>query len=85
LSKVSVSPDCRRLAFVEHPLAADNRGGICVIGPRDPKRSLATGFQAANRPFWSADGRELWFSASRVGQPQQVRAVSLSGRERVIE
>jgi serine/threonine protein kinase len=85
LSKVSVSPDGRRLAFVEHPLAADNRGGICVIGPRDPKRSLATGFQAANRPFWSADGRELWFSASRVGQPQQVRAVSLSGRERVIE
>jgi serine/threonine protein kinase len=84
LSAVSVSPDGSRLAFTEHPVAGDTRGGVSVIVPGQAARSLTAGFQAVNRPFWSADGRELWFGASRIGQPQQIRAVSLSGRERLV-
>jgi hypothetical protein len=83
LSSVSVSPDGSRLAFTEHPVVGDTRGGVSVIVPGQAAESLAAGYQAVNRAMW-VDGRELWFGASRVGQPQQVRAVSLSGDERVV-
>jgi Tol biopolymer transport system component len=84
LDGVSVSADGSRLAFVEHPLAGDQRGAVSIVGPNEPRRSLASGFAAIDRPRWAAGDREIWFSASRGGQPQQLWAVSLAGRERLV-
>ena len=75
-----------RIAFVEHPLLGDARGGISIVGANEPRRSLASGFTAVDSARWSPDGREVWFNASRAGgAPHQIWAVSLTGRERVIE
>ena len=85
LNDLSVSPDGTRVAFVEHPVTGDARGGISIVGANEPRRSLASGFTAVDVPRWSPDGREVWFSASRAGGvPHQFLAVSLTGRERVI-
>jgi Tol biopolymer transport system component len=85
LNDLSVSPDGARIAFVEHPLAGDARGGISIAGANEPRRSLASGFTAVDSARWSPDGREVWFSASRAGGgPQQIRAVTLTGGERVV-
>jgi serine/threonine protein kinase len=39
LSDLSVSADGTRIAFVEHPLPGDARGGISIVGANEPRRS----------------------------------------------
>ena len=87
MSSLRVSRAGDQVAFTEHPVPADQRGGVSVIGLRGPKRSLASGYTAIDQVRWSPNGDEVWFSATRDsgGGPQQIRAVALSGRERVVE
>jgi Tol biopolymer transport system component len=84
LSHGSVSPDGRLVAFVEHPIPADERGELAIVGPGTPKRDLASAAASLCSPRWTADGGELWYSASDAGSPQQIRAVSLAGQQRVV-
>src|SRR5262249_17451670 len=46
--------------------------------------TLATGAATITSPRWTPDGAEIWYGASDAGSPQQLRAVSLAGRERVV-
>jgi len=84
ISHVGVSPDGQRLAFAEHPVAGDTRGGISIVGPSEPRRSLASGFAAVYGPKWSSSGDEVWFWGSRKGAPQQIHAVTMGGRVRLV-
>ncbi len=84
LSNINVSRTGDLVAFAEHPLAADARGALCVVGRNQPKRALAPGFSAVGPPRWSPDGNEIWFTASYVGTTQQIFAVTRSGRSRVL-
>jgi hypothetical protein len=45
---------------------------------------LATELNTAQGLAWSADGGELWFTASRSGVKRAVYALTLGGRERLI-
>ena len=47
--------------------------------PRWRKPSMALGLA------WSPSGNEVWFSGARSDGPPTIRAVSLSGRERIVE
>ena len=85
MSSLRVSRAGDQIAFTEHPVTGDQRGGVAVVSFGGQKRTLASGYQAINRVRWSPNGDEIWFSATRAsGAPQQIHAVSLSGRERVI-
>jgi eukaryotic-like serine/threonine-protein kinase len=85
MDHVSVSPDGRRIAFSEHPVARDTGGSISVVGPNEPRRSLASGFAAAQLVHWSPGGDEVWFTGGRKGgETQQIHAVSMAGRLRVV-
>ena len=81
VSHLRVSPDRRRVAFLEHPLYGDNRGHVAIL-ENGTMRRLTTEFAGVEGLVWSADGRELWFGGA---QPPHwaVMAVSADVREPV--
>jgi len=85
MSDLRISPSGNHMAFIEHPVAGDGRGGVGVVGKDGQPRALANGFTALNGLGWSRNGDEIWFTATRSsGAARQVHAVSLSGRERLL-
>jgi eukaryotic-like serine/threonine-protein kinase len=85
MNHISVSPDGRRVAFAEHPVAGDTRGDVSIVGPNEPRRSLTFGFAGAQLVHWSPRGDEVWFTGSRKGgETQQIHAVTMAGRVRVV-
>jgi hypothetical protein len=85
ISHLRVSRAGDRVAFVEHTVAGDLRGGISIIGLREPRRSLTSGFTSITGVQWSPNDAEVSFDATRAsGVPQQIHAVSPSGRERLV-
>jgi Tol biopolymer transport system component len=85
MSDLRISPGGNQVGFIEHPVAADGRGGVSVVALDGQRRALASGFTALNGLGWSPDGNEIWFTATRSsGASRQVHAVSLSGRERLL-
>ena len=85
IDHVRVSPDGRRLAFAEHPVAGDTRGGVSVVGANEPRRSLVSGLATAQLVQWSPSGDEVWFTGDRKGgTAQQIHAVTMTGRVRVV-
>ena len=67
---VGVSPDGDRVAFVEHPVAGDARGGISVVGLNEPRRSLASGFAAVDGPELVAE-RETRSGSAPAGSGER--------------
>jgi hypothetical protein len=85
IGHLSVSPDGRRVAFAEHPLARDDSGSISIVGPDEPRHSLVSGYAGAELVHWSPNGHEVWFTGSRKGgETQQILAVTMRGRVRVV-
>ena len=83
ISEPRISPDGKSVAFMEHPVFADNRGYVDVADASGKVRRLTPESSAEQGLAWSADGRELWYGASAPGtQQQEIYAVSLSGTTR---
>jgi Tol biopolymer transport system component len=77
---VHVSPDGERVAFADHPLLFDGRGSVAVVDRAGKKTTLTQEFPLMPALAWSPRGDEVWYSAP----DDSFRAVSLSGRERVV-
>jgi eukaryotic-like serine/threonine-protein kinase len=85
MSALRISPSGDKVAFVEHPVAADRAGGVSVLARDGRRQPLATGFAAIDSVFWQGADREVWFGGTREsGSPQQVHAVTLLGHERLV-
>jgi hypothetical protein len=85
LSHLCVSRRGDQVAFIEHTVAGDGRGGVSMVGKDGQRRVLASGFTALNGLGLSPNRDEIWFTATRSsGTAHQVHAVSLSGRERLL-
>ena len=79
-----VSPRGDRIAFFERPVAGDTLSDLRVVDRAGRVTTLATGYTGSTGLAWSADWRELWFGASRIGgNPRQIYVVGLAGGERV--
>ena len=59
LSHMRVSPDGRRVAFLEHPLYGDNRGYVAIYENGSVRR-LSTEYPGLEGLAWTPDGREVW-------------------------
>ena len=84
LSHPRISPDGNLVAFLEHPLRRDDGGTVCVVDRAEKKQTLTGSSSSEAGLAWSADGREIWFTATKVGGNRALNAVSLSGKERLI-
>jgi eukaryotic-like serine/threonine-protein kinase len=83
-SAVRISRDGRSVAVAEHPVAGDDRGRVVVFDRDGHRRVLADGWASLNGLAWSPDGREVWFTGTRVGADNALHAASLDGRLRVM-
>jgi eukaryotic-like serine/threonine-protein kinase len=82
-SDIRFSPDGKRIAFFEHPIRFDDRGGVGVVDLAGKRTSLSEGYWSEEGLAWSRDGREIIFSAGSGYNMFKVFAVDLSGRRRI--
>jgi hypothetical protein len=78
------SPSGDRIAFFEHPVKWDDRGGPAIVDLQGKKTALADGFWGAEGLAWTPDGEEVLFSAGNAYSAFDVLAVTLVGRRRTV-
>jgi DNA-binding winged helix-turn-helix (wHTH) protein len=81
---VRLSPQGDRVAFLEHPMRGDDRGDVVVVDRQGVRKTLSSNWASSQGLAWSPDGREVWFTASRMGADNALHAVTLDGQERLV-
>jgi Tol biopolymer transport system component len=84
ISHPRVSPNGDFVAFLDHPKLGDDLGSLAIVDRSGTKRTLSTGWGSAQGVAWSADGREIWFTAARAGNSRALYGVTPSGRQRTV-
>ncbi len=84
ISEPRISPSGDRIAFLDHPLVNDNGGFVAVVDLAGTKKTLAGRYLASQGLAWSPKGDEVYFTAAKVGDRMELRAVTLAGRERMV-
>jgi DNA-binding winged helix-turn-helix (wHTH) protein len=79
-----LSPRLDRVAFLEHPVAGDDRGAVVTVDDQGRRAMLSQGWASLEGLGWSRDGSEVWFTGTRLGADNALHAVDLQGRERVV-
>ncbi len=79
ISQMRFSPDGQLLAIADHPSRNSDTGQVSVIDRKGERRVLSDKWGTLRGLAWSADGREVWFTADRGGAARGMYAVSLDG------
>ncbi len=82
--RLRISPDGQRIAFLERPLAGDDRGRVVVIDRKGRRTTLTEDFASATGLAWSPRSDEVYFTAAKVGADASLHAVTLEGRLRTV-
>jgi WD40 repeat protein len=82
LGEIRVSPSGDLVAFTEG--GADSRTTIGVIDHKGGKRTLTKGWRSVHGLVWSRATSEILFVAGKTAGDQALRAVSLTGKERLL-
>ena len=83
-TNLRISPDGQRVAFLEHPLAGDDRGRVAVVDKKGRRKILTEDFASASGLAWSPRSDEVYFTAAKVGADASLHAVTLDGRLRTV-
>jgi len=84
VSHPRVSRQGDRIAFMDHPIRGDDGGSVAVVDLNGSKKMLSDNWLSEQGLAWSADGQEVWFTATRLGIDRALYGVTLSGRERLV-
>jgi Tol biopolymer transport system component len=81
ITNVRVSPGGDWVAFIDQ-----DAGALMVVDRHGVKRMLSKGWGDAFGVAWHPDGREVWFTAGKIGPAEfkSLRAVTMDGHERLI-
>jgi predicted Ser/Thr protein kinase len=79
-----VSPKGDLIAFIDHPVQGDDRGKLAVVDLAGHKKDLSDEWYTIQGLAWSANGKEIWFTASKSGVDRTLYAVPLDGKERMV-
>ena len=82
ISIVRISSDGQVLAFIDHPSRNSDSGHVCVVDRKGERRVLSSDWGTLRGLAWSADGKEVWFTADRGGAARGLYAVTLEGKVR---
>jgi serine/threonine protein kinase/dipeptidyl aminopeptidase/acylaminoacyl peptidase len=83
ISHPRISPKGDFIAFIEHPARRDDAGSIAIVDLAGNKKTLSEGWGSAEGLGWAPDGKEIWFTSTRIGNGRSLTGVDLSGKERV--
>ena len=84
ISHPRVSPSGTLVAFLDHGIRRDDGGSVVIVDRLGKKTTLAGVFASVEGLAWSRDGKEVWFTGTRVGGNRAIHAVTLSGSERLL-
>jgi Tol biopolymer transport system component len=84
IGDVRFSPKRDRIAFLNHPVLADDGGEVAVVDLAGNSQILSGGWVSVDGLAWSPSGDEIWFTATKAGLGRALYAVSLSKVERLI-
>ena len=78
------SPRGDSIAFIDHQALWGEPGVVAIVDLAGHKRVLTQQVDSIQGLAWSPKGEEVWFTATPSGSARALRAVSLSGKERLI-
>jgi len=85
IGQPKISPDGKLVAFADHEnTGGDDEGSLAVIDLDGHEKKLASGFVSIEGIVWSRAGDELWYTGTRIGSAENLRGVTLAGKERTI-
>jgi len=86
ISHPRISPDGKRVAFLEHPVYGDDRGYLDLVDAGANVKRLTVESQGEEGVAWSTDGREVWYAAAppESAMERAVFAVTPAGKSRVV-
>jgi DNA-binding winged helix-turn-helix (wHTH) protein len=82
ISTPRFSPSGDSIAFLDHPIVADDRGSVAIVDLNGNKRTLSGFWESLRGLAWNPRGDEVWFSATGSGVARALYAVTLNGRKR---
>ena len=85
ISHPRISPQGDLVAFLDHPVAADDRGSVAIVDRAGRKTILSSDWGSIEGLAWAKDGGEVLFTAAKVGADSALYAVDLSGKRRLVE
>lgn len=83
-NSVRVSPDGATVAYLDHPVEADDRGFVAVAERGGKARRLSEEWSGLAGLAWHPKTGEIWFGATRAGENYGLYAVDMAGRTRSI-
>ena len=86
IGDIRFSHDGTRIAFADHPLFADDAGGVSMVDRTGKRTVISEGWISIRGLAWSPDGAEIWFTGVRGGAEitDAVYAVTPAGQQRVV-
>lgn len=86
ISHPRVSPDGRRVAFLDHPQPGDDRGHVAVIEEDGEYRRIGPDWATLWGLAWHPDGGEIWFAGGPDASlaVRRLYGIDLTGRHRVL-
>jgi eukaryotic-like serine/threonine-protein kinase len=84
LSGIRFSPQGDAIAFLDHPLAGDDRGFVAMVDLKGRKTTLTPEFSSVEGVAWSPSGDEVWFGGAITEPVNNVYAVNRYGKLRVV-
>ena len=84
ISDLRVSPQGDSLAFLEHPVRADDAGLVKFVDSHGVARDLSGNWASAGGLAWSPSGKEVWFAAGETGIRRAIYRVTLDGKLRQV-
>jgi serine/threonine protein kinase len=83
-SHARISPDGKLVAFVDHPYSRDDTGSVAIVDRSGVKKVISSQFVSLQGLAWRPDGAEVWFTGTKSGSSRELRAVTLSGKDRLV-
>src|ERR1700736_5336142 len=83
ISHPRISTSGELVAFLNHPFGGDE-GSVMEADKSGRTRELSSGWLSLQGLAWPPDGKEIWFTGTRVGLNRALYAVSLDGKERLV-
>ncbi len=80
ISDLRVSPQGDSIAFLEHPLRADDAGVVKLVDSHGAAKELSGNWASVGGLAWSPSGKEVWFAAGETGIRRGIYRVALDGK-----
>jgi eukaryotic-like serine/threonine-protein kinase len=84
ISHPRISPQGDMVAFLDHPLPGDDSGSVATVDLNGNKKKISGDWYSIQGLAWSANGSEVWFTATESGLDRDLSAVTLSGQKRLV-